>query len=118
MVRRMNPSMVEFISDSDEIQEESPIPSPPPRGSLSKKNRGFGRVEGEGSSMPSQPTHGGRQKVGSSRSCCSSSSAGYFPCQEEDGAFDDEVDPPSSDAPFVTGLCIYPATVSWALVNL
>jgi hypothetical protein len=95
--------VVEFSSNSDEIQEESLIPSPPPRRSLSKRGRGSGRVEG--SSMPSQPSRGGRQKVGSSRSRRSSSSAGYFPCQEEDGAFDDEVDPPPSDAPFITGLC-------------
>nr|ACG26934.1 hypothetical protein [Zea mays] len=36
MVRRRNPSVVEFSSDSDEIQEESRVPSPPPRRSLSK----------------------------------------------------------------------------------
>jgi hypothetical protein len=40
MVRRRNPSVVEFSSDSDEIQEESPIPSPPPRHSLSLSKRG------------------------------------------------------------------------------
>jgi hypothetical protein len=43
--------------------------------------------------MPSQHSRGGRKKVASSRSCHSSSSAGYFPCQEEDVAFDVEVDP-------------------------
>jgi hypothetical protein len=96
--------MVEFSSDSNKIQEKSHILSPPPHRSLSKRGRGSGRVEGEGSSMPSQPSRGGRQKVASSRSRCSSSSAGNFPCQEEDGTFDDEVDPPPSDAPFVTGL--------------
>jgi hypothetical protein len=62
--------------------------------------------------MPSQPSRRGRKKVVSSRSCRSSSSAGYFPCQEEDGAFDDEVDPPPSDAPFVIGLRMHPVTVS------
>jgi hypothetical protein len=51
--------MVEFNSDSNEIQEESPISSPPPRRSLSKRGRGSGRVEGEGPSMLSQPSHGG-----------------------------------------------------------
>jgi hypothetical protein len=62
--------------------------------------------------MPSQPSRGRRQKVGSSCSRRSSSSAGYFPCQEENGAFDDEVDPPSSNAHFVTGLRMHPATLS------
>jgi hypothetical protein len=52
-VCRRNPSVVEFSSASDEIQEEAPIPSPPPRRSLSKRGRGFGRLEGEGPSMPS-----------------------------------------------------------------
>ena len=67
--------------------------------------------------MPSHPACGERQKVASSRSLHSSSSAGYFPCQEEDGAFDDEVDPPPSDAPFVTGLRMHPATMSRGPVN-
>jgi hypothetical protein len=62
--------------------------------------------------MPSQPSRGGRQKVGSSRPRRSTSSVGYFPCQEEDGAFGDEVDPLPSDAPFITGLRMHPATVS------
>jgi hypothetical protein len=104
--------VVGFSSDSDKIQEEFLIPSPLPRRSLSKRGRGSERVEGEGSSMPSQPSRRGRKKVVSSRSCHSSSSAGYFPCQEEDGAFDDEVDPPPSDAPFVIGLRMHPVTVS------
>jgi hypothetical protein len=64
MVHRRNPSVIEFSSDSDEIQEESAVPSPPPRRSLSKRGRGSGRMEGEGSSMPSQPARGRRQKVG------------------------------------------------------
>jgi hypothetical protein len=62
--------------------------------------------------MPSQPFRGGRQKVGSSLSRHSSSSAWYFPYQEEDGGFDYEVDPPPSDALFVTGLRMHLATVS------
>jgi hypothetical protein len=64
--------------------------------------------------MPSHPACGERQKVASSRSHHSSSSAGNFPCQEEDGAFDDEVDPPPSDAPFVTGLHMHLEKVSRA----
>ncbi|PWZ57396.1 hypothetical protein Zm00014a_022547 [Zea mays] len=112
MVRRRNPSVMEFSNDSNEIHEEYPILSPPPRRSLFKRGRGSGQVEGEGSSMPSQPSRGGHQKVGSSRSHRRSSSSGYFPCQEEDGAFDDEVDPPPFDAPFVTGLRMHVATVS------
>jgi hypothetical protein len=44
MVRRRNPSVIEFSSDSDEIQEESPVPSPPPRRSLSKRGRGSGEA--------------------------------------------------------------------------
>jgi hypothetical protein len=48
--------------------------------------------------MPSQPSHGGHQKVGASRPRCSTSFTGYIPWQEEDGAFDDEVDPPPVDA--------------------
>uniref|UniRef100_A0A804QCT4 Uncharacterized protein n=1 Tax=Zea mays TaxID=4577 RepID=A0A804QCT4_MAIZE len=112
MVRRRNPSVVEFSSDSDEIQEESPVPYPPPRRSLSKRGRGSGRKDGEGSSMPSQPTRGRRQKVGASRPRRSTSSSGYAPCQEEDGAFDDFVDLPAPDALYVTGLHMHPANVS------
>jgi hypothetical protein len=37
MVQRKNPSVVEYNNDSDKIQEESPIPYPPPRHSLSKR---------------------------------------------------------------------------------
>jgi hypothetical protein len=48
MVRRRNPSVIEFSSDSDEIQEESPVPSPPPHRSLSKRGRGSGRMDGVG----------------------------------------------------------------------
>jgi hypothetical protein len=62
--------------------------------------------------MPSQPSRRGRQKIGASRPRQSTSSAGCAPCQEEDGAFDDEVDPPPSDAPFITGLRMHSATVS------
>jgi hypothetical protein len=62
--------------------------------------------------MSSQPMRGGRRKVGASRPRRSTSSAGYTPCQEEDGAFDDEVDPPSSDALLITGLHMHPMTVS------
>jgi hypothetical protein len=54
--------MVELSSDEDEIQEESPIHSPPPLHSLSKSGHGTGRIEGEGPSMPSQPPRGGRKK--------------------------------------------------------
>jgi hypothetical protein len=42
----------------------------------------------------------------------STSFAGYAPCQEEDGAFDDKVDPPSSDTLLITGLHMHPAIVS------
>jgi hypothetical protein len=111
-VRRRNPSVVEFSSDSDEIQEESHVPSPPSRRSLSKRGRGSGRLEGEGPSMPSQPAREGRQKVGATHPRRSTSFAGYAPCQEEDGSFDDEVEPPSSDTPLVTGLHMHPTTVS------
>jgi hypothetical protein len=62
--------------------------------------------------MPSQPARGGRRKVGASCPRRSTSSAGYAPCQEEDGAFDDKVDPPSSDALLITSLHMHPATVS------
>jgi hypothetical protein len=62
--------------------------------------------------MPSQPSRGGHQNVGASRSRRSTSSIGYAPCQEEDGAFNDEVDPPSSNALLITGLHMHPATVS------
>jgi hypothetical protein len=112
MVRRRNPSVIEFSSDSDKIQEESFIPSPPPCRSLSKRGRGSGRMDGEGSSMPSLPTHGRRQKVGASRPRRSTSSSGYAPCQEEDGAFDDFIDLPASDALYVTGLHMHPANVT------
>ncbi|PWZ29137.1 hypothetical protein Zm00014a_020535 [Zea mays] len=112
MVCRRNPLVVEFSSDSDEIQEESPVPSPLPRRSLSKRGRGSGRLEGEGPSMPSQPVRQGRRKVGTTRPRQSTSSAGYTPCQEEDGAFDDEVEPPSFDPLLITGLHMHPATVS------
>jgi hypothetical protein len=80
MVRRRNPSVVEFSSDSDEIQEESSIPSLPPRRSLSKRGRGSGWMEGEGPLMPSQPARGGHRKVDTSRPRRSTSSAGYAPC--------------------------------------
>jgi hypothetical protein len=112
MVRRRNPSVIEFSSDSDEIQEESPVPSPLPRHSLSKRGCGSGRMEGEGSSMPSQPAHGRRQKVGATRPHRSTSSSRYAPCQEEDGAFDDFVDLPASDALYITGLHMHPANVT------
>uniref|UniRef100_A0A804MQG8 Endoplasmic reticulum vesicle transporter C-terminal domain-containing protein n=1 Tax=Zea mays TaxID=4577 RepID=A0A804MQG8_MAIZE len=62
--------------------------------------------------MPSQPTRGRRQKVGASRPRRSTSSSGYAPCQEEDGAFDDFVDLPAPDALYVTGLHMHPANVS------
>jgi hypothetical protein len=62
--------------------------------------------------MPSQPARGRRQKVGATRPRHSTSSAGYAPCQEEDGAFDDVVDLPSSDALYITGLHMHPANVS------
>jgi hypothetical protein len=62
--------------------------------------------------MPSQPTRGRRHKVGATRPRRSTSSAGYAPCQEKDGAFDDVVDLPSSDALFITGLHMHPANVS------
>jgi hypothetical protein len=112
MVRRRNPSVIEFSSDSDEIQEESSVPSPPPCRSLSKRGRGSSRMDGEGSSMPSQPTHGRRQKVGASRPRRSTSSSWYAPCQEEDGAFDDFIDLPAPDALYVTGLHMHPANVT------
>jgi hypothetical protein len=112
MVRRRNPSVIEFSSDSDEIQEESPVPSPPPRRSLSKRGRSSGRMDGEGSSMPSQPTRGRRQKVGATRPRRSTSSSGYAPCQEEDGAFNDFIDLPAPDALYVTGLHMHPANVT------
>jgi hypothetical protein len=118
MVRHGNPLVVEFSSDSDEIQEESPVPSPPPRRSLSKRGQGSGRLEGEGPSMPSQPARQGRRKVGATRPRQSTSSAGYPPLQEEDGAFDDEVEPPSSDALLITGLHMHPATMSRGRMNL
>jgi hypothetical protein len=112
MVRRCNPSMIEFSSDSDEIQEESPVPSPPPRRSLSKRGRSSSRMDGEGSSMPSQPTRGRRQKVGVTRPHRSTSSSGYAPCQEEDGTFDDFIDPPAPDALYITSLHMHPANVT------
>jgi hypothetical protein len=112
MVRRHNPLVVEFSSDSDEIQEESPVPSPPPRRPLSKRGCDSGRMEGEASSMPSQPTRGRRQKVGATRPHRITSSSGYAPCQEEDGAFDDVVDLPPSDALYITGLHMHPTNVS------
>jgi hypothetical protein len=65
-----------------------------------------------GSSMPSQPACGGCRKVGATRPRRSTFSAGYAPCQEEDGPFDDEVKPPSSDAPLITGLHMHLATIS------
>jgi hypothetical protein len=52
--------------------------------------------------------------VVSSHSRRNSSSVGNFPCQEEDGAFDDDVEPPPFDAPFVGGHRMHPATVSLA----
>jgi hypothetical protein len=112
MVRRRNPSVIEFSSDSDEIQEESPVLSPLPRRSLSKRGRDSDRMEGEGSSMPSQPARGRRQKVGATRPRRNTSSSGYAPCQEEDGAFDDFVDLPPSDALYIIGLHMHPANVS------
>jgi hypothetical protein len=112
MVRRRNPSVVEFSSDSDEIQEESLAPSPLPRCSLSKRGRDSSQIEGEGSSMPSQPAHGRRQKVGATRPRPSTSSSGYAPCEEEDGAFEDFIDLPPSDALYITGLHMHPANVS------
>jgi hypothetical protein len=104
--------MIEFSSDSDEIQEESPVPSPLPRCPLSKRGRGSGRMEGEGSSMPSQPTCGRRQKVGATRPRRNTSSSGYAPYQEEDGAFDDFVDLLPFDALYITGLYMHPVNVS------
>jgi hypothetical protein len=62
--------------------------------------------------MPSHPAHGRRQKVGATRPRRSTSSLGYAPCQEEDGAFDDVVDLPPSDAPYITGLHMHPVNVS------
>jgi hypothetical protein len=112
MVRRRNPSVIEFSSDSDEIQEESLVPSPPPRRSLSKRGRDSDRMEGEGSSMPSQPARGRRQKVSANRPHHSTSSSAYAPCREEDGAFDDIVDLPPSDALYITGLHMHSTNVS------
>jgi hypothetical protein len=62
MVRHRNPFVVEFSSDEEEIQEESPVPFPPPRCSLSKRGRGSWRIKGEGPSMPSQPPRGGGKR--------------------------------------------------------
>jgi hypothetical protein len=46
--------VIDFSSSGqDEIQEESPAPSPLPRRSLSKRGRGSGRIEEEGPSRPS-----------------------------------------------------------------
>jgi hypothetical protein len=112
MVRRRNPSVIEFSSDSDEIQEESSVPSPPPRRSLFKRGRSSGRMDGEGSSMPSQPARERRQKVGATRPRRSTSSSEYAPCQEEDGAFDDFIDLPAPDALYITGLHMHSATVT------
>jgi hypothetical protein len=50
--------------------------------------------------------------VATSRSRQSGSSTGNLPCQEEDDAQDDDVEPPPSDAPYVGGLSMYRATVS------
>jgi hypothetical protein len=50
--------------------------------------------------------------VASSRSRRSGSSVGNFPCQEEDDAQDDDVEPPASDAPYDGGLNMHRATVS------
>jgi hypothetical protein len=112
MVCRHNPSVIEFNSDSDEIQEESLVPSPSPRRFLSKRGCGSGRMEGEGSSMPSQPVRGRRQKVGATRPHRRTSSSGYAPCQEEDGAFYDVIDLPPSDTPYITSLHMHPANVA------
>jgi hypothetical protein len=68
--------------------------------------------------MPSQPARGGCRKVGATRPRRSTSSAEYTPCQEADGAFNDEVKPPSSDTPLVTGLHMHPATVFGDQMNL
>jgi hypothetical protein len=42
----------------------------------------------------------------------STSSSGYAPCQEEDGAFDDFIDLPVSVALYITGLHMHPANVT------
>jgi hypothetical protein len=70
MVHCRNSSVIDFSNSSyeHEIQEESSVPSPPPRRSLSKRGRGFGRIEEEGPSRPYQPSQGGRQKVSTSLS--------------------------------------------------
>jgi hypothetical protein len=62
--------------------------------------------------MPSQPARGRCQKVGANRPRRSTSSSGYAPCQEEDGAFDDFIDLPPSDALYITGLHMHPVNVS------
>jgi hypothetical protein len=62
--------------------------------------------------MPSQPTRGRRQKVGVTRPHRSTSSSGYAPCQEEDGTFDDFIDPPAPDALYITSLHMHPANVT------
>jgi hypothetical protein len=62
--------------------------------------------------MPSQLARWRRQKVGATHPRCSTSFARYAPCQEEDRAFDDVVDLPSSDALYITGLHMHPANVS------
>jgi hypothetical protein len=62
--------------------------------------------------MPSQPARGRRQKVGATCPRRNTSSSGYAPCQEEDGAFDDFIDLPPSDALYITGLHMHPANVT------
>jgi hypothetical protein len=114
MVHCRNSSVIDFSNSSyeHEIQEESSVPSPPPRRSLSKRGRGFGRIEEEGPSRPYQPSQGGRQKVSTSLSRRGASFAGSLPCQEEDGSLDDVVDLPPSDALFVGGLSLHQANVT------
>jgi hypothetical protein len=49
---------------------------------------------------------------GATRPRRSTSSSGYAPCQEEDGAFDDLIDLPAPDALYVTGLHMHLANVT------
>jgi hypothetical protein len=54
--------VIDFNGDEEEIKEESPVPSPPPRRSLSKRGQSSRRIEGEGPSRPSQPPQRGGKR--------------------------------------------------------
>jgi hypothetical protein len=101
MVRRRNPSVVEYDSDDDqEIREETP-----PR-SRSKRGRGSSNVMQGGEASGSHGARGRTTRNPSGRSRPTTNPQAWEPTSDDDGGKDDEVDLPSANAPIIRGLVV------------